>query len=115
MSENNETPPGFDPLEMMKQMRNANMDAWAKMMTNLVNTDAYAGASAEAMNVWLDSTSPFRKALDGAMTQSLASLHLASSDDFTRLAERLTNIEMRLDDIEAKLDESLSQQAKNQS
>jgi len=114
MSENNETSPGFDPLEMMKQMRNANLDAWAKMMTDLVNTDAYAGASAETMNVWLNSTSPFRKALDSAMTQSLASLHLASRDDFTRLAERLTHIEMRLDDIEAKLDETLSHNAKNQ-
>jgi hypothetical protein len=111
MSENNDTSAGFDPLDMLKRMRDANMDAWAKMMTDLVNTDAYSGANAELVNAWFSSNAPFRKALDCAMTQSLASLHLASSDDFIRLAERLTGIEMRLDDIEAKLDESLSRQA----
>jgi BMFP domain-containing protein YqiC len=109
MSENDETSGGFDPLEMMKQMRNANLDAWAKMMTDLVNTDAYAGANAELINTWFNSTSPFRKALDSAIAQALASLHLASREDFSAFAERLTHIEMRLDDIESKLDETLSQ------
>lgn len=112
MSESNENSSGLDPLEMMKQMRNANMDAWAKMMTNLVNTDAYAGANAELINTWFNTTSPFRKALDSAIAQSLASLHLASREDFAAFAERLTHIEMRLDDIEAKLDEALSQPAR---
>ena len=36
------------------------------------------------------------------MTQTLANLNLPSRDDVTRLAERLTNIEMRLDDLDAQ-------------
>ena len=39
-----------------------------------------------------------------AMSQTLANLNMASRDDITRLAERLTNIEVRLDDLDAKLD-----------
>ena len=41
------------------------------------------------------------------MTQTLAQLNLPSRDDITRIAERLTNIEMRLDDMEAQIDEAL--------
>ena len=32
---------------------------------------------------------------------------MPSRDDVTRLAERLTNVEMRLDDLDAKLDDIL--------
>ena len=62
------------------------------------------------LNAWLSSSAPFRKSMETAVNQSLAALNLASRDDITRLAGRLTNIEMRLDDMEAKLDESLRQQ-----
>lgn len=109
MSSNSENANEFDPLKMMKDMRDANMEAWAKMMTSMVNTKAYSGASAEMLNAWLSSSTPFRKTLETVMTQTLTALNLATGDDFVRLGERLTNIEMRLDDMEAKLDESLQQ------
>ena len=38
------------------------------------------------------------------MTMALSNLHLPSIEDFTRLSQQLTNIEMRLDDLDAKLD-----------
>jgi hypothetical protein len=94
----------FDPTGMLKKIRNENMDAWSKTMVQLVNSDAYAEATAKLLDAWLSGSAPFRKLLDGAMTQALESLHLPSRDDVTRLAERLTNIEMRLDDLDAKLD-----------
>ena len=88
-------------------MRNESMDAWSKMMVQFVNTEAYAEATGKMLDVWLSSSAPFRKLLEDAMTKSLAQLNMPSRDDVTRLAERLTNIEMRLDDMEAKLDEIL--------
>jgi hypothetical protein len=109
MSENNDKFNVFDPTGMMKTMRDAGMDNWAKMMTGLVNSDAYAEANAEMLNAWLSSSAPFRKSMETAVNKSLSVLNLASRDDVTRLAGRLTNIEMRLDDMEAKLDESLRQ------
>lgn len=96
----------FDPAGVMKGMRDAGMDAWSKMMIDLVNTEAYSGATAAMLDAWLASSSPFRKAIEQAMTRALANLHLPSRGDIISLAERLTNIEMRLDDLEAKLDET---------
>jgi len=97
----------FDPTGMLKNMRDANMDAWAKMMVELVQSDAYAESTGAMLDAWLTSSGPFRKAIEGSMAQVMAQLNLPSRDDVTRIAERLTNIEMRLDDLEAKLDEDV--------
>jgi hypothetical protein len=97
----------FDPTGIFKGMRDANMDAWSKMMIDLVNTDAYAEATGAALNACLTTSGPLRKVVEDTMAKTLEQLNLPSRDDVTRLAERLTNIEMRLDDLDAKLDESL--------
>lgn len=108
MSDNSEPVNIFDPTGMFKQMRDSSMDAWSKMMIELVNSDAYAKANGEMLDAWLSSSAPFRAAMENAMTQVLANLNLPSRDDLTRLAERMTNIEMRLDDLDARLEETLS-------
>ena len=106
MSENNDFNP-FDPSGVLKQMRDTSLDAYAKMMVELVNTEAYAEAQGAMLDAWLSNSAPVRKAMESATSQNLASLNLPSRDDISRLAERLTNIEMRLDDMDAKLDEAL--------
>ncbi len=95
----------FDPTGMLKTMRNENMDAFAKAMVQLVNTDAYADATGKMLDTWLASSGPYRKMLDASIKQALAGMSLPSREEVTRLAERLTNIEFRLDDLDAKLDE----------
>jgi hypothetical protein len=107
MTQTNDTFNPFDPAGVFKSMRDANMDAWSKMMIQFVNTDACAQATGTMLDAWLSTSGPFRKALEAAMTQVLTNLNMPNRADVTRLAERLTNIEMRLDDLEAKLDESL--------
>ncbi len=97
----------FDPTGMLKGMRDANMDAWAKIMVELVNSDAYAESTGAMLDAWLTSSAPFRKVMQKSLSQSLAELNLPSRDDVSRIAERLTNIEMRLDDIEAKIDDQM--------
>jgi hypothetical protein len=97
----------FDPTGMLKDMRNANMDAWAKMMVEFVNTEAYAESTGAMLDAWLATSGPLRKALEKSMSKTLAELNLPSRDDISRLAERLTHIEMRLDDMEAQIDEAL--------
>lgn len=101
----------FDPTGVLKQLYGSNLDAWAKMMIELVNTQAYANAMGTLLDTWLGTSEPFRKIVDSAMTQTLASLKLPTSDDVARLAERFTNVELRLDDLEAKLDETLRMKA----
>ncbi len=95
----------FDPAGMLKGMRDSNMDAWAKMMVQLVNTDAYSESTAAMLDAWLTTSGPFRKVMETSMAQVMAQINLPTRDDVVRIAERLTNIEIRLDDMEAKLDE----------
>ncbi len=59
------------------------------------------------LDAWLVSSGPFKKAIESSMAQTLAQLNLPTRDDVTRIAERLTNIEMRLDDLDARLTEDL--------
>jgi hypothetical protein len=103
----------FDPTGMVKSFRDAGLDAWAKSMVELVNTEAYAEANGTMLDAWLSSSAPFRNAMESAMRQALASLNLPSRDEVSGLAERLTNIEIRLDDLDAKLDEALLSIRKN--
>ena len=105
MSQKADEQQGFDPFGAWKTMRDSGMDAWSKMMVQLVNSEAYAQATAGMMDTWLTTSAPFRKAIESTMTQVLTQLNMPTRSDITSLAERLTHIEMRLDDLEAKLDE----------
>jgi hypothetical protein len=107
MSDENAKADPLDPAGMFRRMRDVGFETWAKAMTQWVNSDAYATANAAALEAWLNSAAPFRKAMETGMTQSLAALNLPSRDDVARLAQQLTNIEMRLDDMEAKLDQMI--------
>jgi hypothetical protein len=103
MSEQNDAFNPFDPTGMFKSLRDTNMDAWSKMMIELVNTDAYARATGTLLDAWLTTSTPFHKVMEKIMTRVLSSLQMPSRADIIGLAERLTNIEMRLDDLEASL------------
>jgi polyhydroxyalkanoic acid synthase PhaR subunit len=105
MSQKSDEQQGYDPFGAWKNMRDTGMDTWSKMMIQLVNTEAYAQASAAMLDTWLTTSAPFRKAIESTMTQVLTQLNMPTRTDITSLAERLTHIEMRLDDLEAKLDE----------
>ena len=107
MSQTNDTFNPFDPTGMLKSLREANLDAWSKMMIECVNTNAYAQATGTMLDGWLSTSAPFRKALEAALIQAVTNLQLPTRGDVISLAERLTNIELRLDDIEAKLDDCL--------
>jgi polyhydroxyalkanoate synthesis regulator phasin len=105
MSHQSEQPNPFDPTGMFKNMRDAGMDAWSKMMIQMVNSETYAQATGTMLDAWLTGSAPFRKVIESTMTQALTQLNMPTRTDVISLAERLTHIEMRLDDLEAKLDE----------
>ncbi len=95
MSETNDEFNPFDPTGMFKSMHDANMATWSKMMVQLVNSDAYAQATATMLDAWLTSSMPFRKAMEMTMTQALTNLNMPTRTDVISIAERLTNVEMR--------------------
>jgi hypothetical protein len=94
----------FDPTEAFREMRDNYLDAWAKTMIDVVNTDSYAKASGMMLNAYLTTSSPFREAVEKVMLQALQQFSMPSRADVVSLAERTVNIETRLDDMDAKLD-----------
>ena len=60
MSETTDPFNPFDPTGLFKEMRTAGMDAWSKMMIQLVHTEAYAQATAAVLDAWLSGSAPFR-------------------------------------------------------
>lgn len=106
MPEPQEAPNGksYDPAEPFREMRNQCLDSWAKVMIDVVNTDAYARASGTILETALSMSAPFRTAVEKAMLQTLAQLSMPSRNDFVNLAQRVTNVELKLDDLDAKLD-----------
>ena len=94
----------FDPMEPWRGMRDAYLDAWAKSMIDMVNTEAYAQATGTMLDTYLSISAPFREAIEKSMLKALEQLSMPSRADVASIAERMTNIEMRLDDMDAKLD-----------
>lgn len=94
----------FDPMEPWRGMRDVYLDAWAKTMVEMVNTDAYAQATGTMLDSYLTISAPFREAVEKAMLKTLEQLAMPSRADVISIADRMTNIEMRLDDLDAKLD-----------
>ena len=97
----------FDPMEPWRGVRDIYMDAWAKTMVDMVNSEAYAQASGAMLDSYLTVSTPFREAIEKAMLKTLEQLAMPSRADIVSIAERMTNIEMRLDDMDAKLDNVL--------
>ena len=94
----------FDPFEPFRGMRDAYLDAMAKVMVEAVNTEGYAQATGAMLDNSLTISAPFREAMEKSMLQVLQQLSMPSRQDFIALADRFTNLEMRLDDMDAKLD-----------
>jgi len=94
----------FDPMEPWRGVRDVYLDAWAKTMVDMVNTEAYAQATGTILDTYLTVSTPFREAVEKAMLKTLEQLAMPSRADVVSIAERMTNIEMRLDDLDAKLD-----------
>jgi len=94
----------LDPMEQLRGMRDAYMEAWAKTMGEYVNSEQYAQQSGATLDAMLAVSAPFRAAIEKAMVNALQQMAMPTRPDFVTIAERLTNVEMRLDDLDMKLD-----------
>ncbi len=105
MSQNPGDSSPLDPLGQWRTMRDSYLEQLSKSMIDLTTSEDYARAQAQMLDTYLTMSAPFRKVMETLMTQTLTQLNMPTRGDVTRLAERLTNIEMRLDDLDAKLDD----------
>ncbi|NTV63499.1 MAG: hypothetical protein HGA65_08190 [Oscillochloris sp.] len=97
-----------DPIGTWRTIRDANLDAWAKGMATLVNTEAFSKALGLQLDTMLAASAPVQKTMTQYTEAYLAQANLPSRTEIVSLAQRMTNIEMRLDDMDARLDEILS-------
>ncbi len=95
----------YDPMEPWREVRDVYLDAWAKTMVDMVNTEAYAQATGAMLDTYLTVSAPFREAVEKAMLKTLEQLAMPTRADIVSIAERMTHVEMRLDDLDAKLDD----------
>lgn len=105
MKQSSDAPNPLDPFGTMRAMRDTTLEMWSKMMIDMVNSDAYAQASAKWLNASLSASQPFQQMIEKTTTQVLTELNMPTRGDIISLAERFTNIEMRLDDIDVRFDE----------
>ncbi len=105
MKQSSDTPNPLDPFGTMRAMRDTALEAWSKVMIDMVNSDAYAQASAKWLDTYLTASKPFQQMIETTTTQVLTEFNMPTRTDIISLAERLTNIEMRLDDIDVRFDE----------
>ena len=105
MSTQPEIPHILDPFGTLRTMRDANLETWSKLMIDLVNSEAYSQATSQWLNTYVTMSQPLQHVIETTMTQALTGLNMPTRADVTRLAERMTNVEMRLDDQDAKLDD----------
>jgi hypothetical protein len=105
MKQSSDTPNPLDPFGTMRTMRDATLDAWSKMMIDMVNSDAYAQATAKWLDTYLTASKPFHDMMEKTTTQVLTEFNMPTRTDIISLAERMTNIEMRLDDIDIRFDD----------
>ncbi len=104
MPEKSEESKARDPFPAWRAWRDAGMEAWSKVMLEVVHSEEFARTSGTLLNTWLTASAPAREVMQSLMTAALEQCQMPTRADVTRLAERLTNIEMRLDDLDAKLD-----------
>lgn len=97
-----------DPLGTWRTIRDANLDAWAKGMASLVNTEAFAKAIGMQLDTMLAASAPVKQVVQQYMETYLAQMNMPSRSEMVSLAQRLTNIELRLDDMQAQLDDLLA-------
>jgi polyhydroxyalkanoate synthesis regulator phasin len=100
----NDTSNMFDPFGAMQSVRDANIEAWSKIMQQWVNTEAYAEANSKMLDAYLTTSAPFRTVIEQTMTRVLQQFNMPTRTDVTGIAERLTNLEKRLDDLDAQLE-----------
>ncbi|WP_322511260.1 hypothetical protein [Chloroflexus sp.] len=101
-------PNGFDPNDPIgtwRAWRDASLDAWAKSLTAMVNTETFSQAIGAQLDALLAVSGPIQQAVHQYMERYLAQAQMPSRNEVVSLASRLTNIEFRLDDMQAQLDE----------
>jgi hypothetical protein len=97
-------PEPSDVLEVMRRVRDAGMDAWARTTLQVTSSTPYARLMGLLSQPGLIAAAVFRKATEKTMSRLLGQLNMPSRGDVLSLSQRLTHIETAIDDLAAAMD-----------
>ena len=60
-----------DPMEKLRELRDAYLDTWSKYLIETVNSDSYAQASGAALNSYLNVAAPLKEPVEQALLRPL--------------------------------------------
>jgi hypothetical protein len=95
----------LDVKKVMRDVRDAGMDAWAKVMLRLTYSHKYQRLQGLIAKPSLLAIGLFRKTTESAMSGVLAQLNMPSRGEVLTLSQRMTHNEMVLDDLGAGFDQ----------
>jgi hypothetical protein len=93
-----------DVQKLVRELRDAGMESWARIALLVTSSDAYSRASALLAKPGLVATGLARIAAKKAMSEILSRANMPSRTDVLSLSVRLTHIETALDDLGAALE-----------
>jgi hypothetical protein len=102
MSEANK---GLAVKKTLRDVRDAGMDAWAKVTLRLTSSHQYKRLQGFIAKPTLMAIALFRTTTESAMSRVLGRLNMPSRGDLLMLSQRMTHIEMVLDDVAAGFDQ----------
>ena len=108
MSENTESTQPPDPFESMIRFYETWSKNWSQAMSEAGSSEKFAEMMGQQMGTHLEGFTQARGQFGDWMDAYLKQMNLPARDEVTRLAERLTGLEIKLDDLDAKLDQVLA-------
>lgn len=93
----------LDPFKFWQTMRDISLDAWSKIIIDLLNTKTYAKTTSIMLNSYLMLSLPSQQILEKLIMQALTKANTATRKDINNLAEQLANIDIKLDDLTEEL------------
>jgi hypothetical protein len=87
---------GMDPFETWRSIREVSVDAWSRVMTQAMNSEAYAQVSGAILDAYLSAPPPMRQAISTALSAALQQLNLPSRSDVLEISSQLASLDAKV-------------------
>lgn len=94
-----------DPFATWRELLDKQTEAWTKLLSEMMGTEAFAAALGRQMETYLSTHGQFQKRFMELMEQYLKSLNLPSRADLARLAAQVAAVEAKVDEQDARSDD----------
>jgi hypothetical protein len=94
------TPVTPDLMTQWKQFLDQSIEAWSRALSQVMHTEQFAQGMGRALEQWMQSYAPVKKAADQSVDTALQTLNLPTRVQVTGIAKQIMDLEERLDRLE---------------